>query len=214
MYVEVSPRQSGKTTRLITALVEYLRNNIRNNHYVALVTPNSNITKDLLNLIRDRLAIECSYDVGMEWPSDGIYRLVDDYHMKHIITKTRFGEYRNEPNMWFFDEFAFMSMDKVHHPIHQTLITNAYYCTTPSDSINLTTDTIVEYCRDNNINIQFYNPWTPNRLREQGNLEPYIRNHVLGSWVEYMASNGFNIEELKSEIISKYIKKHRFTNGR
>jgi hypothetical protein len=192
--------------------VSYLRANIRNNHYVALVTT-SNQTKAILTRIRDRIAIECSNEVGMEWPSDGIYNLVDDYYMKHIITKTRFGEYGYEPNMWFFDEFSFMSLDRVLHPITRNIITNGYYCTTPS-SFTHSIDTIVSYCRDNNIDVTFHNPWTPNRLTEQGTFEPYIRNHVLNEWMDYMVSNGFDVRKLKAEIISKYIRKHKFINGK
>jgi len=213
MYVEISPRQSGKTTRMVNALVSYLRTNIRNNHYVALVTPNTASRIDTLRLIRDRLAIECSHDVGMEWPSDGIYNLVDDCYMKNIITKTRFGEYNHEPNMWFFDEFSFIPLHRVLHPIHHSVITNGYYCTSPS-SFEQSLEAIVGYCRDSDTPINFHNPWTDRRFMEQYGFEDYMRQAVVGEWMEYMTANGFNVRELKGEIILKYIRKHTFINGK
>jgi hypothetical protein len=52
MYVEISPRQSGKTTRLIQAASDYLRHNPT--HNIAVVGINLNVVNDLKNKFIER----------------------------------------------------------------------------------------------------------------------------------------------------------------
>ena len=59
--------------------------------------------------------------------------------------------------------------------------------------------------------IHFNNPWTEERIQEQGNWTDYIREAILGDWVRYMETNNL-INGIKENLIRKFIKKHRFTS--
>jgi hypothetical protein len=198
MYVEISPRQSGKTTRLIQAASDYLRHNPT--HNIAVVGINLNVANDLKNKF--------------------IERGIDSNHIKFLSVRGMsltyssnwgdiFGMYNQEPDYWFFDEFGYMREENIKHPIYQNIIENAYYTTTPGH--NTSTNLIVNHCIQNNIQIHFNNPWTEERIQEQGNWNDYVRESVLGDWVRYMEINGL-INGIKENLIRKFIKKHRFTS--
>jgi len=186
MYVEISPRQSGKTTRLIQAASDYLRHNP--NHSIAVVGINSMNTDELRN----------------KFLREGI-------DISHINFMSGYvGNLFHGPNYWFFDEFGFM--ENILHPIFRTIIENGYYCTTPAHTSTYeSTNSIVEYCRQNNIQIHFNNPWTEERIQEQGNWNDYTRESVLGDWVRFMESKGL-FNGIKINLIRKEIRKHRFTS--
>jgi hypothetical protein len=191
MYVEISPRQSGKTTRLIQAASDYLRHNPT--HNIAVVGMNSKNVVDL---------------------KDKFTRLLTNQNISRVrfMSGNLFGRFllsNTEPDYWFFDEFGYMREDYVRHPIYRNIIENGYYCTTPGHS--LSTNLIVNHCRQNNIQIHFNNPWTEERIQEQGNWTDYIRECVLGDWVRYMETTGL-INGIKENLIRKEIKKHRFTS--
>ena len=143
--------------------------------------------------------------------------VIDDNwaHRVNFLSGNLFGKYNSEPNYWFFDEFSFLPPSNLLHPIYSNVIENAYYCTTPaSDGFGLqrrSIDIIVNHCRQNNIEINFVNPWTERRLIEQGGFADYIRGEVLNQWREYMTNNGF--KGLTENWIPKFIKKHKF-NGK
>ena len=102
-----------------------------------------------------------------------------------------------------------MREENIKHPIYQDIIENAYYTTTPGH--NTSTNLIVNHCIQNNIQIHFNNPWTEERIQEQGNWTDYIREAILGDWVRYMEANNL-INGIKENLIRKFIKKHRFTS--
>ena len=191
MYVEISPRQSGKTTRLIQAASDYLRHNPT--HNIAVVGMNS---KNVVGL------------------KDKFTRLLTNQNISRVrfMSGNLFGKFllsNTEPDYWFFDEFGYMREENIKHPIYQNIIENAYYTTTPGH--NTSTNLIVNHCRQNNIQIHFNNPWTEERIQEQGNWTDYIRECVLGDWVRYMETTGL-INGIKENLIRKFIKKHRFTS--
>lgn len=189
MYVEISPRQSGKTTRLIQAASDYLRHNPT--HNIAVVGINSMNTNELKS----------------KFLREGI-------NISHInfMSGYSFRRFDQEPNYWFFDEFGFMTRENILHPIFRSVIENGYYCTTPNHISRCeSTNTIIDYCRQNDIQIHFNNPWTEERIQEQGNWNDYVRESVLGDWVRYMEINGL-INGIKENLIRKFIKKHRFTS--
>lgn len=217
MYVEISPRQSGKTTRLVNEVVRYLLNGGSNVNHIALTSHNSNSTIDLKNKIRDVLSLDCSRQIGLEWPDELTYKMVDSLYMSKIITPNTnmgfFGGYNREPDFWFFDEFAWLPPNKLLHPITGGVIENGYYCTTPTDRTNVI-DIVVNHCRDNNVTINFNNPWTEARLQEQSGFSEYTRQTVLTPWVEYMTEKGFPINGLKENWLPKYVKRHRFSGNK
>jgi len=213
MYVEISPRQSGKTTRLVAAAKQFLQNNP--NSKIAIVSHNRRNSQELKTKIINRLCLEVSWGYGMEWPDDRICRAVDrDYGERiQIRAHTWIDRGYLPPDYWFFDEFAYVNVgnlfpgpavhndytpgNRVPSGVGNMIITNAYYCTTPSDHGNSTLDTLVGWCQNNGQEIVFHNPWTEQRLEEQQALSPYVRQHVLDYWVDYMTENGFLINGLK-----------------
>jgi len=197
MYVEISPRQSGKTTRLVQAVINYLQQNTE--HTVAVVGFNNRAKNELKEKI-SRQINSSNIVIDDDW-----------VHRVNFLSGNLFGKYNREPNYWFFDEFSFLPPSNLLHPIHSNVIQNAYYCTTPA-SERRSIDIIVNHCRQNNIEINFVNPWTERRLIEQGGFTNYIRESVLNYWSEYMTNNGFKIG-LTENWIPKFIKKHKF-NGR
>jgi len=193
LYCEISPRQSGKTTRLIQAASDYLRHNP--NHNIAVVGINSMNTNELKSkFLREGIDIS-----RINFMSGYSFRRFDPPWTTD-----------QEPNYWFFDEFGFM--ENILHPIFRTIIENGYYCTTPAHTSTYeSTNCIVEYCRQNNIQIHFNNPWTEERIQEQGGWNDYTRECILGDWVRYMETTGL-INGIKENLIRKFIKKHRFTS--
>lgn len=199
MYVEISPRQSGKTTRLIQAVINYLQQNTE--HTVAVVGFNS--------MAKDELKEKISRQIN----NSNIVA-----HRIKFLSGNLFGKYNREPNYWFFDDFSFLPPSNLLHPIYSNVIENAYYCTTPLITSDLhgfglqrrSVNIIVNHCRQNNIEINFVNPWTERRLIEQGGLSEYTRQTVLTPWVEYMTERGFSIDGLKENWLPKHIKRHRF----
>jgi len=217
MYVEISPRQSGKTTRLVEAAATYLR--VNPDSIIAIVSHSNANSNGIKSKIRDRLALNISLEQGLEWPDDLIYRMIDNVYTRRIRKSTRLPLGSVDPDYWFIDEFAFLNTNDLFPGDHYSnfvrphnITLNAYYCTTPSTnpegSIHL-----ISYCRDNGHTIHFNNPWTEARLEEQAGLAPYMRQAVLGDWVEFMTEQGFPINGLKENWLPKFIKRHTFLNA-
>ena len=230
MYVEVSPRQSGKTTRLITAASTFLREH--NNSTIGIISHSRRNSEEIKNRILTRLELDISWEQGEDWPSDLVSRAVYNEYEDRIKVRTNTCMSRGEmpPDHWFFDEFAYIRLPDlfpgpaVHNDFNQgnrvpspsygnMIVTNGYYCTTPTDRENPTTDTLIRWCQENNQTINYVNPWTETRLQEQEGLSPYIREHVLNHWVDYMRGHGFPISSTKENWLVKYIDKHNFISG-
>jgi len=218
MYVEISPRQSGKTTRLVNAAVDYLRNNTE--HKIAVVGLHTGCTKNIQRMIREKLALNCSLEYGLEWPDELIYRMVDNVYMSRISLRhsLKLNRGQMDPDFWFLDEFGYFPSDffdstTYRYPSYYGLPLNAYYCTTPNGNTDVTLR-LIEWCRDNNHTIHFHNPWTESRIQEQYGFDAYIRREVLDSWVDFMTGHGFPIRGLKENWLTKFLKPHNFLNGK
>lgn len=192
MYCEISPRQSGKTTRLIQAALEYLSYNPT--HNIAVVGINSNAVNDLKR----------------KFLREGASGIGNVANRINFMSGYLFSSYRGtEPDYWFFDEFGYLLPRDILHTIYSNVIENAYYCTTPGSSN--ATDIIVNYCTRNNIQIHFNNPWTESHIQNLIGWDNYLREAVLGDWVRYMETKGL-FDGIKINLIRKEIKKHRFTS--
>jgi len=204
MYVEISPRQSGKSSRLIEAVIDYLRNNCGNK--VAIVTPNIARGKNLKEKIGRLFFNTLSQNfVGSD---DNFKLLINDHYLGSIILTTdvrpTFG---SNIDYYFFDDFSSMEPQKI--LLNNNIITNGYYCTTPCQKKS-TINMITNHCLNNNINIKFFNPWTEVRLREQEGFEIYTREYVLNEWASYMETIGINVLGPEENWILKWVKKHSF----
>jgi hypothetical protein len=212
MYVEVSPRQSGKTTRLVDAVVSYLQQNFSDDLKIVLCCININSFKHIKRLIRGKISTELTNSLPMDYSYESVLKLVDSLYLTKIICVTSRINFNFDPNTisyWFFDEFSFLEPNKILHPINGSVLENAYYCTTPS-SENRTTNIIVNYCIENDYQIHYNNPWTETLIEEQMSFNNYFREAVLNDWVNYMEEKGL-LKGIKENLIRKFIKKHRFT---
>jgi len=226
MYVEISPRQSGKTTRLVNAASTFLRENQEST--IGIVSHSRANSEEIKRKILTRLELDISWRNGMDWPDDVTSRVVNNHYKDKIQVRqhTRIQRGYMPPDYWFFDEFAFIRVvdlfpEGLEHNDHtqgnrmglgNQIVTNAYYCTTPTDRFGTLTK-LIEWCQENGQTITYNNPWTEERLREQNVLGPYMRDAVLGDWIEYMTAHGFPINGIKENWMVKYIKTHKFING-
>jgi hypothetical protein len=203
MYVEISPRQSGKTTRLIEAAINHLRQD--DYARIAIVT-----TVGQLRLIKEKLKIKIREITTPNWggSAENLELLIDEFYLRRVEIVCDVNFLRGlRLDYYFFDEFSFLEPRKI--MLNNNIIENGYYCTSPSSSRS-TIDVLVNHCSQNNIEIKFFNPWTEVRLREQETLSPYIREHVVDDWCNYMESIGVATNQLKENWLTKIIKKHNF----
>lgn len=203
MYVEISPRQSGKTTRLIEAVINHLRQD--DYARIAIVTPVGSI-----NFIKEKLKIKIREITTPNWGGsvENLELLIDEFYLRRVEIVCDVKFLRGlRLDYYFFDEFSFLEPRKI--ILNNSIIENGYYCTTPTDKRS-TINMITNYCLINDININYFNTWTESRLREQEALSPYLREHVLEYWSNYMESIGITTNNLKENWLTKIIKKHRF----
>lgn len=204
MYVEISPRQSGKSDRLTDSVIEYLRQNAFER--VSIVTPSISRSKHLKETIRKKLFTRISTNwVGTD---ESLRLLIDDYYLERIFVtsdvKKNFGY---NIGYFYFDDFSYMEPRKI--LLNNQIVTNGYYCTTPSEKRS-TINMITNYCLNNDIEIKFFNPWTESRIMEQEGFDNYIREHILDEWVSYMETIGIDTKKLKENWVLKWVKKHNF----
>ena len=93
MYVEISPRQSGKTTRLVQAVINYLQQNTE--HTVAVVGFNIRAKNELKEKI-SRQINSSNIVIDDDWA-----------HRVNFLSGNLFGKYNREPNYWFLTSFPF-----------------------------------------------------------------------------------------------------------
>ena len=221
MYIEISPRQSGKTTRLIDAAENFILNN-GNNTKIAIVSYNLSNS----NLIREKILNKLCSTI----PIDECERIKERYSSRiKVLSNTCVSRGEHPPDYWFFDEFAYISRSNlfpgpaVHNDytpgnripsgVGNMIITNAYYSTTPAEGNNEVLDILVNWCQENQQEIVFNNPWTEQRIAEQYGFDTYIREHVVNSWTNYMIEHGFMVTDLKENWLTKHIKKNNFISG-
>jgi hypothetical protein len=219
MYVEISPRQSGKTTRLVEAAAAFLRANISST--IAIVSHSINSSRDIKKKIREKLVQDYAIEEGLNIPTELSYRTIDFLYTDNINVRhnTLIGLGQSEPDYWFIDEFSYVALHDLfppntglprpHHLGIHPIMENAWYTTTPGGHTT-SADVLVRWCRENDQIINFVNPWTERRLEEQDALGPYMRDAVLGEWVDFMRRNGFPMAGLKENWLSKMIKRHKF----
>jgi hypothetical protein len=204
MYVEISPRQSGKTTRLIEAAISYLRQD----DYARIAIVTSTFQESLL--IKKKLKIKIHEITTPNWGgrNENLELLIHEFYLTRVDTVRDVNSLRGlRVDYYFFDDFSYLEPRKI--MLNNSIIENGYYCTTPTDKRS-TINMITNYCLINDININYFNTWTESRLREQEALSPYVREHVLEYWSNYMESIGITTNELKENWLTKIIKKHNF----
>ena len=215
MYVEISPRQTGKTTRLLEALIDYMVTHRVIRHrfpLVALVACNQRALDELIGKLEVMGFINSN--TRPEW----LDYIVTGTGYEEVINKIelwyRFQNPVREPDYWFVDEFSMIQTEKL-FPNGMEPMDNAYYSSTPNTTagrFRFRTGSIyylTDYCTANDINIKFHNNWTQARLEENGMLAEYMRDSILNDWVDFMEHYGFSPDEIKENWIPKRLKKHK-----
>lgn len=124
MYLEVSGRQTGKTTRLIEHAVHQLLLNYNDDTYIIAVLANTRYNTELLKEKICQKLIETvrREHPQMEWCIDAL--------CDGILPITDMNQPGLRPNMWYVDEFAFIPSNRLRH------LDNTYFTTSPTNDNN------------------------------------------------------------------------------
>ena len=221
MYVEISPRQTGKTTRLLENAIHYITSfRILRQRFpiVALVGRNS------IDALALKGKLEVMYSVhSQSWPPFSPLRSVNSY-MDNVVAGFGYQDIMDkvkhlgygfgaEPDVWFVDEFPLIQKEILFPNGMEPM--EGYYCGTPNTTqgrFRIRTGSLyylADYCQENDIEIKFHNNWTESRLQEEGISAEYMREAILGDWYDFMEYYGFEVNTLKEVWISKTLKRHK-----
>ena len=194
MYLEISGRQTGKTSRLVEHAASELTRNIHNSGYtMCIVSPTIFRARHIRELIKSQFNTKIN-DMSLNF--------IPELHYSKIKTSTTMIQDRGlgPINMYYVDEFAFIPSDNL------AMYGRAYYCTTPNGDHEFTLN-MLEHCR-----------WTGEYIVSYDISREFRQNPLLQSDVEEF--DDFCIEhELEMyphpfEVIEKkfgvrHIKKHK-----
>lgn len=142
MYVEISGRQTGKTTRMVNDIVHRL---IDTNDNIVIIGHNQDyfrrlkvkLESELLNTNHDSISI------------DMVRTFLIDRRIRFSYDMST-PSYDHWCDYYYVDEFAFLPVDWC-----LSIKENAYYCSTPNGDNHFTIG-LMNYCRHNNITINHY----------------------------------------------------------
>lgn len=196
MYLEISGRQTGKTSRL----VEHAANNLVTNNHVPdykICVVSRNMVNSLI--ITDSILTKVTHillEHGLNVDQD-----VVDHYSSMIDKKTHMirDVFGIEVDMWYVDEFDFIDSNRL------LRLDNAYYCTTPKNESYSTY--LLDYCRSRDIEVVSYD--ISDRVRQSPLLSDEV--NYFDDWcIEHeleMYPHPFEVRDKKFFI--KHIKKHR-----
>jgi hypothetical protein len=171
MYVEISGRQTGKTTRLVDHASDELINNINDRNYlIGLVVFNRanglRIQELIINKFIDKIRymgyanlVGLTHDARSN-NSDVISRLKKKINIQFNMEQPRGGHI----NKFYVDEFSFIGNDLV-------INSDAYYCTTPNGNHSFTLH-LKNYCENNGVEIIAYD--ISQELRNEFQMTGYV----------------------------------------
>jgi hypothetical protein len=163
MYLEISGRGTGKTTRLVDHASDELIQHINDPNYkMGIVSPSIANTRRINKLIEDEFELKL---MSMGWDRR-IPPLTNKIKMFHTMSQQR-GVDSGYINQWYVDEFSFMRETELRRNV------NAYYCTSPSGMNRFTVD-LLNYCRSNHIDVVSYD--ISLAMRETPLFQDEVRN--------------------------------------
>lgn len=200
MYVEISGRQTGKTTRL----VEHAANNLVTNSHVPdykICVVSRNMVDCLI--ITDKILTKITHillELGLDVNQDVVDRYSSMIDKKTHMIRDVFGI---AVDMWYVDEFDFIDSNRL------LTLHNTYYCTTPKNESFSTY--LLDYCRNRNIEVVSYD--ISENMRQNPQLSSdvsYFDDFCIEHELE-MYPHPFEVR--KPKLVKKWIKKHTL-NGR
>ena len=194
MYLEISGRQTGKTTRLVDhASGELIRNIYDPNYTMCIVSPTNFRARHIRDMVKSQFNTKIN---------NMSLNVIPELHYPKIKTSVTMIQDRGlgPINMYYVDEFAFIPSDNL------VIYGRAYYCTTPNGDHEFTLN-MLEHCR-----------WTGEYIVSYDISRGFRQNPLLQSDIEEF--DDFCIEhELEMyphpfEVIEKkfgvrHIKRHR-----
>ena len=219
MYVEISGRQTGKTTRLVDHASDELINNINDRNFkIAIVSHSEQSGERIRTMIVERFLDKVNnmvhedyrniHDI-LETNSRGnITRLMDKIVTQQMMEHPM-GGYINK---FYVDEFSFIDNQNTQTWSLLRLDDNAYYCTTPRPGDEFTL-LLKSHCDYNDIEIISYD--ISQRLRDEFQMTEYVEE--FDDWCVdnqiWMMNHPFEesrrLNEKRFIRINK-IKRHRF----
>jgi len=221
MYVEISGRQSGKTTRLVDHASDELINNIGNRrHRIAVVSHSRQSGERIRHMIVERFLdkvnnmVHGDYRIihGILVGDDGniLISLMDKIVVQRDMEQPRWGI---RINKFYVDEFAFINNQNVHMNPPLQLNEDAYYCTSPNGYDEFTLR-LLRHCLEVNVDVICYDMSEGLRYGLMNiemvsefdswceTLGIYPREHPFAPTIEG--------ERLNNELIPKGLKRHKF----
>jgi hypothetical protein len=202
MELEISGRQTGKTTRLADHASDELIQNINDPSYkICVVSPSNHDTVRISEMIK-RMFIEKMGHIAPELElTEGQLRTLNSkIKMSTTMVPARGASHISK---YYVDEFAFIPETDLRRG-------DNYYCTTPNSvhHNNRFTVDLLNYCRRQGIEVESYD--VSRRFRNDFNFSSYVNE--FDDWcIEHELEMYPHPFEGK-EFVLKYIKRHRF-NG-
>jgi hypothetical protein len=218
MYVEISGRQTGKTTRLVDHASDELINNIHDSHYrIGIVGHNTRSSEHIRDLIIERFLTKIN-EMNHDYYRGILHRLEHENPngcavsslMRKIVIKRDMDQLVGYGSIskFYVDEFAFR--DTMDSPLR--LLGNAYYCTTPNSNDDFTNG-LINYCNEYWVEITSYD--VSNELRNE-----FFATEYIDEFDNYCTTRGIypmphpfeesNLLNVKGLFRFNTIKKHKF----
>lgn len=208
MYVEISGRQTGKTTRLVDHASDELLHNINDGNYVIAVVSHSHQLGERVNQLIVQKTINKINDMGY---GDSLI-LRENLNKKIIIQRDMEQPLGRHINKFYVDEFSFINDQNQRRGSPLRIDNNAYYCTTPKPGDEFILY-LKDYCEYNDIEVVAYD--ISQGLRNELQMTEYVEefdNWCIDNQL-WMMNHPFEVSKMLNEKgfvrISK-IKKHKF----
>jgi hypothetical protein len=195
MYVEISGRQTGKSTRLADHASDELIQHINDPVFtIGLVSTNLHRNKRLHELIKDMFIEKLGY---LGWGDKPIPNI--DRKIKKFYDMVPIRENTSNVSQWYVDEFAFIHSDQLLRK------DNAYYCTTPNGDHPFTIS-LLNHCRSRGIEVESYD--ISRELRNTFDYTPYINE--FDDWCIEHQLEMYPHPFENVEFVQRFVKRHRF----
>ena len=208
MFVEISGKQTGKTTRLVEHAANHLLLNAQNSeHRITIVSITINHGEGIKRKITQKIFDILSTSDDNSWVyltrffgTDNFTSVVDGLKQRINVKNTMVQPRGMDTGRYYVDEFSFINSNRLR------VLEGSYYCTTPIS--NDCTVELLEYCRESGVDVLSYD--IPPTMRGVDHLSDDV-----DMWDNFCIEHGLEMYEhpfVKSKInmVIKSVKRHRF----
>jgi hypothetical protein len=208
MFVEISGKQTGKTTRLVEHAANHLLLNAQNSeHRITVVSITINHGEGIKRKIVQKIFDILTTSDNNSWVyltrffgTDNFTSVVDGLKQRIYVKNTMIRRIGMDTGRYYVDEFSFINSYRLR------VLEDSYYCTTPIS--NDFTVELLEYCRESGVDVLSYD--IPPTMRGVD----YLSDDV-DMWDDFCIEHGLEMYEhpfvkRKINMVIKSIKRHRF----